>query len=175
MVFITQVKAASLADFLGEHVKPLVPGVTAAPVTMVLDSRSPHWRWSSANRAALNRNEKMWDSISRQSGDGKGVYEKNIFDDSRGKLDGRVQGTRVLGPFEDSSHVGGGLTWETNHAVSTLDLNKEIGGRTRLDATYGGKWRLDPRTDFSLGAGYSQTFPGSGPQFGINGKLTFPG
>ncbi|GBP37513.1 Gloverin [Eumeta japonica] len=106
---------------------------------------------------------------------GKGVYEKNIFHDSRGKLDGRVQGTRVLGPFEDSSHVGGGLTWETNNAVSTLDLNKEIGGRTRLDATYGGKWHLDPRTDFSLGAGYSQTFPGSGPQFGINGKLTFPG
>lgn len=59
---------------------------------------------------------------------GKAGYNRNIFDDHRGKLDGTAYGTRVLGANGASSHLGGSLNWQNSNAAANLDISKQIHG-----------------------------------------------
>ncbi|XP_049881116.1 gloverin-like [Pectinophora gossypiella] len=101
---------------------------------------------------------------------GRGGYEHNIFDDHRGKLDGQVHGTRVLGPYGDSSHMGGGLNWQNSNAAASLDYNKQIHGPSSFNAAAGGKWPVGKNGDFSLQGTYGKT---SGMRHDYGGRGVF--
>ncbi|XP_045507036.1 gloverin-like [Colias croceus] len=103
---------------------------------------------------------------------GKGGYDHQIFNDDRGKLNGQLSGTRVLGPYGDSSHLGGGLKWENSNAAASLDISKQIHGRTSLDAAAGGKWPVGKNGDFSLQGTYNQ-MSGMRPDYGVMGNYNY--
>ncbi|XP_045762959.1 gloverin-like [Maniola jurtina] len=87
---------------------------------------------------------------------GKGGYEHQIFNDNRGKLNGQVYGTRVLGAAGDSSHFGGGLNWQNPNAAASLDISRQIHGGTSYQAAAGGKWPVGKNGDFSLQGTYGR-------------------
>ncbi|XP_069355578.1 gloverin-like [Maniola hyperantus] len=87
---------------------------------------------------------------------GKGGYEHQIFNDNRGKLNGQVYGTRVLGAAGDSSHLGGGLNWQNPNAAASLDISRQIHGGTSYQAAAGGKWPVGKNGDISLQGTYGR-------------------
>ncbi|XP_013168697.1 PREDICTED: gloverin-like [Papilio xuthus] len=103
---------------------------------------------------------------------GKGGYEHNFFDDHRGKLDGQAYGTRVLGPYGDSSHLGGALNWRNDNAAASLDVSKMIHGPTSVSAGAGGAWPVGKNGDFSLQGTYGKT-GGYNSEFGGLAKFNY--
>ncbi|CAK1547666.1 unnamed protein product [Leptosia nina] len=103
---------------------------------------------------------------------GKGGYEHQIFNDNRGKLNGQVSGTRVLGPYGDSSHMGGGLNWQNSNAAASLDVSKQIHGPTSWSAAAGGKWPVGKNGDLSLQGTYNQ-MSGRRPDYGGQGVFNY--
>ncbi|XP_041977066.1 gloverin-like [Aricia agestis] len=103
---------------------------------------------------------------------GKAGYDHQIFNDGRGKLTGGVSGTRVLGPYGDSSHLGGGLNWQNSNAAASLDVSKQIHGPTSWNAGAGGRWPVGKNGDFSLQGTYGKT-SGMRPQFGGMGNFNY--
>ncbi|CAH2058085.1 unnamed protein product, partial [Iphiclides podalirius] len=101
---------------------------------------------------------------------GKGGYEHNFFDDHRGRLDGQAYGTRVLGPYGDSSHLGGALNWHDSNAAASLDVSKQIHGPTSINAGAGGSWPVGKNGDFSVLGTYGKT---SGIPSDYGGKAIF--
>lgn len=63
---------------------------------------------------------------------GKAGYERNIFNDNRGKLDAQAFGTRTLSPYGDSSALGGALKWKNDNAAASFDISKQIHGPTSV-------------------------------------------
>ncbi|CAG4944953.1 unnamed protein product [Parnassius apollo] len=103
---------------------------------------------------------------------GKGGYEHNFFDDHRGKLDGQVYGTRVLGPYGDSSHLGGALNWQNSNAAASLEASKQIHGPDSIMAGAGGRWPVGKNGDFSLEGTYGKT-SGYKPEYGGRGVFNY--
>ncbi|XP_028168250.1 gloverin-like [Ostrinia furnacalis] len=87
---------------------------------------------------------------------GKAGYEHNIFDDARGKMDAQAFGTRTLGPYGDSSALGGALKWRDDHAQASFDINKQVHGPTSWTAAGGGHWPVGKNGDFGLEGTYSR-------------------
>ncbi|XP_028168252.1 gloverin-like [Ostrinia furnacalis] len=87
---------------------------------------------------------------------GKAGYEHNIFDDARGKMDAQAFGTRTLGPYGDSSALGGALKWRDDHAQASFDINKQVHGPTSWTAAGGGRWPVGKNGDFGLEGTYSR-------------------
>ncbi|KAG6460579.1 hypothetical protein O3G_MSEX012084 [Manduca sexta] len=100
---------------------------------------------------------------------GKGGYQHQFFDDHRGKLTGQGYGSRVLGPYGDSTNFGGRLDWANKNANAALDVTKSIGGRTGLTASGSGVWQLGKNTDLSAGGTLSQTLGHGKPDVGFQG------
>ncbi|KAI5652132.1 gloverin-like protein domain-containing protein [Phthorimaea operculella] len=101
---------------------------------------------------------------------GKGGYEHNIFNDHRGTLNGQVSGTRVLGPYGGSSHVGGALNWKNDRASASLEASKMIHGPTSINAAAGARWPIGRNGDLSAQGFYSHT-QGFGRDYG--GRLNY--
>ncbi|KAL0860451.1 hypothetical protein ABMA27_009840 [Loxostege sticticalis] len=87
---------------------------------------------------------------------GKAGYERNIFNDNRGKLDAQAFGTRTLSPYGDSSALGGALKWKNDNAAASFDISKQIHGPTSWTAAGGGRWPVGKNGDFGLDATYSR-------------------
>ncbi|XP_026497749.2 gloverin-like [Vanessa tameamea] len=87
---------------------------------------------------------------------GKGGYEHQFFNDNRGKLDGQMYGSRVLGPDGGSSHFGGGLNWKNPNAAASLDISRQIHGGTSYQAAAGGRWPVGKNGDLSLQGTYGR-------------------
>ncbi|CAG4944959.1 unnamed protein product [Parnassius apollo] len=104
---------------------------------------------------------------------GKGGYEHNFFDDDRGKLDGQVYGTRVLGPYGDSSHLGGALNWQNPNAAASLEVSKQIHGPDSIMAGAGGRWPVGKNGDFSLEGTYYGKTSGYKPEYGGRGVFNY--
>ncbi|XP_048007021.1 gloverin-like [Leguminivora glycinivorella] len=101
---------------------------------------------------------------------GKAGYQGTIFNDARGKLDGQAYGTRVLSPAGDTSHFGGKLNWANENAKASVDISKQIHGKTTVDASGAGVWNVDKNTQLS--AGGSLYHGGSGkPDVTVNAQI----
>ncbi|CAH0714945.1 unnamed protein product, partial [Brenthis ino] len=87
---------------------------------------------------------------------GKGGYEHQFFNDDRGKLNGQVYGTHVLGPAGDSSSFGGALNWKDPHAAASFDISKQVHSGTSYQAAAGGRWPVGKNGDFSLQGTYGR-------------------
>ncbi|XP_072946365.1 gloverin-like [Epargyreus clarus] len=103
---------------------------------------------------------------------GRGGYEHQFFNDNRGNLQGQVHGTRVLGPYGDSSHLGGGLKWSNPNAAASLDVSKMIHGPTSYQAAAGGRWPVGKNGDFSLQGTYGKV-SGMRPEYGGIGNFNY--
>ncbi|XP_026316152.1 gloverin-like [Hyposmocoma kahamanoa] len=103
---------------------------------------------------------------------GKAGYNRNIFDDHRGKLDGSAYGTRVLGPNGASSHVGGSLNWKNSNAAANLDISKQIHGPSSINAGAGGRWPVGKNGDFSAQGFYGKT-SGFPSDYGVRGVYNY--
>ena len=90
---------------------------------------------------------------------GKAGYQRNVFDDHRGKLDASAYGSRVLTPYGDSSNLGGRLDYKNDHSAASLDVSKQIGGHTAVDAAAGGRWPIGRNGDFTMQGTYSRFGP----------------
>ncbi|XP_073961138.1 gloverin-like [Choristoneura fumiferana] len=101
---------------------------------------------------------------------GQAGYKQVIFNDARGKLEGQAQGTRVLSPNGDSSHLGGTLKWSNDNANAALDVSKQIGGPTSISATGAGKWNLDKNTEVSAGGTVSHSGHGK-PDVAVQAQI----
>nr|BAD51474.1 gloverin-like protein 2 [Bombyx mori] len=102
---------------------------------------------------------------------GKAGYNREIFNDDRGKLTGQAYGTRVLGPGGDSTNYGGRLDWANKNAQATIDLNRQIGGRSGMTASGSGVWDLDKNTHFSAGGMVSKEFGHKRPDVGLQAEI----
>ncbi|KAM3963600.1 gloverin-like [Aphomia sociella] len=90
---------------------------------------------------------------------GKAGYQHNVFDDHRGKLDASAYGSRVLSPYGASSNLGGRLDYKNDNAAASLDLSRQIGGFTAVDAAAGGRWPIGKNGDFTVQGTYSRFGP----------------
>ncbi|CAH2098343.1 unnamed protein product [Euphydryas editha] len=104
---------------------------------------------------------------------GKAGYKKDIFNDERGTLKGEAYGSRVLGAAGDNSYLGGKLDWNNvnKNAQATLELNKQIGGRTNAQATASKVWNFDKNTRLSAGGTVSQDIGHGKPDIGLGAKF----
>ncbi|XP_061705279.1 gloverin-like [Cydia pomonella] len=101
---------------------------------------------------------------------GKAGYQGTIFNDARGKMDGQAYGTRVLSPAGDTSNFGGKLNWANENAKASVDISKQIHGKTTVEASGAGVWKVDKNTQLS--AGGSLYHGGSGkPDVTVNAQI----
>ncbi|KAJ0171771.1 hypothetical protein K1T71_012534 [Dendrolimus kikuchii] len=102
---------------------------------------------------------------------GKGGYQKEFFNDDRGKLSGQAYGSRVLGPNGDSSSFGGRFDWADQNAKAAIDLNRQIGGRSSIGATGEGVWNFDKNTRLSAGGSVFKEFGHRRPDVGFQAQF----
>ncbi|XP_050356625.1 gloverin-like [Nymphalis io] len=104
---------------------------------------------------------------------GKAGYKKDIFNDDRGILKGEAYGSRVLGANGDNSYLGGKLDWANanKNAEATLELTKQIGGRTNAAAAASKVWNFDKNTHLSAGGTVSQDLGRGKPDVGLAAKF----
>nr|ANS56420.1 gloverin 1 [Bombyx mandarina] len=103
---------------------------------------------------------------------GKGGYNREFFNDDRGKLTGQAYGTRVLGPGGDSTSYGGRLDWANENAKAAIDLNRQIGGSAGIEASASGVWDLGKNTHLSAGGVVSKEFGHRRPDVGLQAQIT---
>nr|WGO77590.1 gloverin [Lymantria dispar] len=102
---------------------------------------------------------------------GRGGYKQDIFNDDRGRLQGQAYGSRVLGPYGDSSSFGGKLDWSNDNAKLGADIHREIGGRSGMTVTGEGVWELGKNTKLSAGGSVQKTFGHERPDIGFIGNI----
>ncbi|XP_048487396.1 gloverin isoform X2 [Plutella xylostella] len=103
---------------------------------------------------------------------GKAGYRQDIFNDARGRLQREAYGSRVLGATGDSSHVGGALDYSSKHASGSVDVSRQIGGVTSLQAEGKGVWPLGKNSEVSAGGMIRQESLGRGrPDYGVVAKV----